>query len=62
MCGDVASWRNNKTYWKQASAKFINFSSLNHLGGTKKFRGGTVPECPLWLRAWPKAAASVAMA
>jgi len=32
-CGDVVSWRNDQTDWKQAIAKFINFSSLNHLGG-----------------------------
>ena len=46
-CGDVASRRNDQTDWKQAFAKFINFSSLNHLGGHKKILGGTVPECPL---------------
>jgi len=36
-CGDVASWRNDQTDWKQAFAKLVNFSSLNHLGGTKNF-------------------------
>jgi len=38
-CADVASWRNDQTDWKQAFAKFNNFSRLNHLGGT-------APECP----------------
>ena len=44
-CGDVASWRNDQTDWKQAFAKLINFSSLNHLGDTK-ILGGTAPACP----------------
>jgi len=42
-CGDVASWRNDQTDWKQAFAKFINFSSLNHLGGAQKKLG---VQCP----------------
>jgi len=53
-CGDVASWRNGETDWKQAFAKFINFLSLNYLGGHKKTLGGTAPEFPFpaWLQAW----------
>jgi len=42
-CGDVASWRNDQTDWKQAFAKLINFSSLKHLAGHKKNLGGTAP-------------------
>jgi len=38
-CGGVASWRNDQTDWKQAFAKFIDFSSLNHLGRHKKIWG-----------------------
>jgi len=41
-CGDVASWSNDQTDGKQAFAKCINVSNLNHLGGVKKFWG----HCP----------------
>jgi len=51
-CGDVASWRNDQTDWKQAFTKFINFSSLNHLGGHKKIWASLPPIAPPWLRAW----------
>jgi len=45
-CGDVASWRNDQTDWKQVFAKFINFSSLNHLGWHKKNLRGHCPRMP----------------
>jgi len=51
-CCDVASWRNDRTDWKQAFAKFINLSSLNHLGGNKKIGGALSPNAIPWLRAW----------
>jgi len=55
-CGYVMSWRNDQTDWKQAFAKFLNFLSLNHLGGTKKIGGGALPpNASPWLWACPTA-------
>jgi len=44
-CGDVASWRNDQTDWKQAFAKFLIFQVWIISGGTKKLRALT-PNTP----------------